>query len=807
MFARSRVLASLAVTALALALALGAATTALAIPAGPPTLGLTELRQMLAASSEGTISAYFKTVLRGQTIETIPCTILGTTGDSSGGALILFEATGAKIEKFGGIVAGMSGSPIYVNVGGTDKIVGAVSYGDWFTLGGTGLATPIDAMLALKTTYASAVFSMQKPVLADGRLISRVIVSPQPQKFVGASAVGALVAKPLNTGFIGGLRPGSKPYVMLSKALARRGMAVASDRAPLDGGALDPASMVATDLVPGASVAAMDMRGDAWSGGIGTVTYNQGSDVLAFGHPDYWNGETSLYMMNAWIDGVWPSQLEPYKMGSPTLVRGTITQDRFAGILGKVDQMPEDTTITAHVTNADTGESTSTATYVPRTLLNTGKENGFYVAAALAVGAQKLIDTWSIDGSAQTTTTVEVSDGTRLYSLVIPNMYDSQELDWDVMWDAYNVISQLQHTAGSGTQALDIRSVDLQMNYTKTRRNAQIAGVDVVGGLRAGDNTATVTYVAYGHSDFVTQAVPFTLPTGTPLAGALSAASAYDGYYADDYYSMFDESSYVETPGVPTDWYSTVSGTVGDLAATQPNNIVALSFQPFGSGRTQPIAIETSSTTPWYLTGAESLASPRVLARLMMKKIPYRGTTLLAGSIYGPERNGTVSIYGTPSNSTTESLLARFTAKYRAEMGGATFMRSLGDFTTNTNLRIRFEPSDGWLSGDATATIHVTPIVRLSPSKTTIKAGKRVTLTATVIPSANVGGKVTFQVWSPSWDEWRTISIQTLHASGSAAKASYSWKPGKGNRKVRVKFMGTPFNASSHSSSHVIHVQ
>ena len=43
----------------------------------------------------------------------------------------------------------MSGSPIFVDDGG-DKLVGALSYGNWFTLDGYGLATPIDAMSAIE---------------------------------------------------------------------------------------------------------------------------------------------------------------------------------------------------------------------------------------------------------------------------------------------------------------------------------------------------------------------------------------------------------------------------------------------------------------------------------------------------------------------------------------------------------------------------------------------------------------------------------------------------------------------------------
>ena len=76
--------------------------------------------------------------------------------DYSWGTLILFEASDREIDRIGGIAAGMSGSPVYVDDGGVDKLVGALSYGDWFTLDGMGLATPIEYMAAIEADYPSA---------------------------------------------------------------------------------------------------------------------------------------------------------------------------------------------------------------------------------------------------------------------------------------------------------------------------------------------------------------------------------------------------------------------------------------------------------------------------------------------------------------------------------------------------------------------------------------------------------------------------------------------------------------------------
>ena len=290
------------VVLLAAVLLLAAAPVALAAE-GEPTLGLAALQARLDASPSGSVMGYMKTVLRGSTIETIPVEVLALTGDTPGSSLILFTASGPRIDAIGGIASGMSGSPIYVEDDGVWKVIGALSYGDYFTLGGTGLATPIESMLQLITDYSPRAVGLTRPVLTSGRLIDRVIVSAHPEKLSAASAGGAFVARPLGSVFIGGLRPGSGAFERLSTALAKRGVTVTRTGSHLSAGA----STFSTDLLPGAAVSALAARGDMWVGGIGTVTYADGDDVLAYGHPAYWTGSTDLYMANAWIAGVWPS--------------------------------------------------------------------------------------------------------------------------------------------------------------------------------------------------------------------------------------------------------------------------------------------------------------------------------------------------------------------------------------------------------------------------------------------------------------------------------------------------------------------
>ena len=311
-----------------------------------PTMGLVDLEAKLTASPTHSVPGYFKTVMQGSTISTIPCTVLSITGDEDpADALILFKASGAAMDDIGGIASGMSGSPIYVqDDDATWKVVGAVSYGDQFTIGNTGLATPIESMIDIATTYAPRVESLSQPVLVDGRTIDRVVVAPNPQDFAGAEKTGALVAKPLLGMFIGGLPARSAPYKELQAELAAKGITLTSRATPGSG-----TSSLDTTLVPGAAIGAMVSRGDLWLGAIGTVSYTDDNDVLAFGHPFLWNGPTGMFMTNAFIDGIWPSAKAPYKLARPGALQGTITQDRWSGILGENNQFPTEATITATV--------------------------------------------------------------------------------------------------------------------------------------------------------------------------------------------------------------------------------------------------------------------------------------------------------------------------------------------------------------------------------------------------------------------------------------------------------------------------
>ena len=68
--------------------------------------------------------------------------------------------------------------------------------------------------------------------------------------------------------------------------------------------------------------------------GLGTVTYNDGRRVLAFGHGFLNLGPVSMPMSGAEVVHVLSSAYQPNKFANATEIAGALRQDRHSGILG-----------------------------------------------------------------------------------------------------------------------------------------------------------------------------------------------------------------------------------------------------------------------------------------------------------------------------------------------------------------------------------------------------------------------------------------------------------------------------------------
>ncbi|PKQ16338.1 MAG: hypothetical protein CVT67_05145 [Actinobacteria bacterium HGW-Actinobacteria-7] len=781
----------IAILALVTALSAGWAASAFAAPADE-SMGLSELQQMIDTAAGDPVNGYLKTVLRGSTIETIPVEIIAITSDDFGAsnaakALIIFEAKGPKIDKIGGIAAGMSGSPIYVNDGVSDKVVGALSYGDWFSMNGAGLATPIDAMIAVAgypTDPKLTMSALSVPAATSAGLVKDIVITSDAKVAAAARGKYTFVAKPYSVLSIGALPPASPGYKKLAALTAGRGY----DVLPLNGALGMSKSDWSVPFEPGAGVAALASWGDFWVGGIGTATYVDSDTVLAFGHPMDWTGSSNYAFANAWIDYVWPSTYDPYKVGRPGMVRGTVTQDRGAAILGRTDIQSKVTTMTSNVLDLSTGNQESGTSYMPRAFA-TGDWSVIPGYSSYQT-ALRACDDYACSGSAVTTTTVVVSDGVNEYTIARRNVWnDSYDVAWTMIDDAYLMVDSFW-----GLKDAQVLSVDFQAVLDPQERFATIVDVEAPEGLKANTaNRVTVSILEDGNPTTQTVDVTLTIPANVPTSGELvvtggSGGNYYDGQYdEEDYY--YDES--------PSAALST-SQTAAALQAELVNSDLGVTFYPSNPNTSKSYdSIEATAATPWYLEGSVAKSSAFIELFVMPSTINYGGETYIMGSVDGVYRTSGLKIYGRSVDSTASTLLRSLTIKPDPDEGYDEFDTAIYGLKKTSVLTVWFDGDQDTLRSQASATVKVRAAISLAASATKVKYGKYVTLRATLAPSGTAG-KVVFERYV--YGSWRTFATRTI--SGNKAYASF--KPSRGTNKVRARYLGGTVNSARTSYTKAI---
>jgi hypothetical protein len=111
---------------------------------------------------------------------------------------------------------------------------------------------------------------------------------------------------------------------------------------PVQGGAAagtltaKPAAGWEHALNPGEAVSGILVSGDMSTTGMGTVTYNDGKRILAFGHQFFDLGPVDMPIAKSEILTVLSSAYQPNKVGNATEVVGALRQDRFTGIMGEL---------------------------------------------------------------------------------------------------------------------------------------------------------------------------------------------------------------------------------------------------------------------------------------------------------------------------------------------------------------------------------------------------------------------------------------------------------------------------------------
>jgi hypothetical protein len=274
-----------------------------------------------------------KTIFKGSSIESFKFKVLGVLEKFvSDKSLIIAELYAPELNE-GGVIAGMSGSPVYID----GKLIGSVSYGlSNFSKKPIAGITPIEDILKISANSGPAAnveisdikidFSKENVRrVADAiqnELVSRMNFTPArnltPIKLFSSSSGFC----PQAVNFMQGI------FVPLQNL----GIGAGVDKKKLNPEmfTVRPADAVAIPLI----------RGDASYSATGTVTHVDGKKVYVFGHPFFNLGTVEFPLHRAEIITVVPSYESSFKLGATLNMVGAVQQDRFSGVLAELGKAP-----------------------------------------------------------------------------------------------------------------------------------------------------------------------------------------------------------------------------------------------------------------------------------------------------------------------------------------------------------------------------------------------------------------------------------------------------------------------------------
>ena len=343
-----------------------------AVHAMPPILPYSEL----TAGMQGT--AYTVLDTSGE-IRTFPVEILGPMDGGKGAQrMIMARTSGELIEQVGGVLQGMSGSPVYVG----DRLVGALSAGVKDLSPYTFFITPIEDMTPLwsmpdvknqtniVTVDLVKEIEERKKAEEKRRLRARekefekmsreeresewrdmmaVLRGEQSEQAAEDTSAEAASETPAAE---------EKAYVF-AQGFNTAGLRYLQDNLPMKGTTLLPLGGFGGNtnlhtrydaaLTGGQAMGVAIVYGDFSVGATGTVTAVDGKNVLGFGHSFMHKGNVNYFMTDADVIGTIAGQSNGMKIANIGSVIGRINQDRETGVAGTLGTFPTSVPMQIHV--------------------------------------------------------------------------------------------------------------------------------------------------------------------------------------------------------------------------------------------------------------------------------------------------------------------------------------------------------------------------------------------------------------------------------------------------------------------------
>ncbi len=439
------------------------------------------------------------TVFEGTQPEAMDVEILGVLRDMAGpkADVILARLHGRKVD-YAGVVAGMSGSPVYID----GKLVGAIAYrlGEFSKEPIAGI-TPAAQMLEIN--------GMEKSVSAD---VAQGIGGSEKQAASRTSGPGAASGVSSQSPYADLLKPIDTPLVftgfsqdtlrLFAKDFASAGVmpvmgagSVSNDKQP------EP-------LQPGSAVSAILVRGDMNIAGTCTVTYLDDSHLLACGHPLLQSGSVDMPMTKATVLVTLASPENSFKIVNSTETVGAFVEDRRAGIMGRFDRQPHMIPVTLTFSGVSHPkqfhyEVLNNAKVTPAAMMATvfnaiqgmneyGEDTTYRLHGDISVLGYPKLSVQNMyapaDGSTPTAYGIALSLGEH-FSRIFENPYETPKID----------------------------GVELNFELVPDRRSARLetARTDVIE-ARPGDEITIETLLKPYRGESILRHIPVKIPTSTP---------------------------------------------------------------------------------------------------------------------------------------------------------------------------------------------------------------------------------------------------------------------------------------------------
>ncbi len=267
------------------------------------------------------------TIFAGDKIEPFDVEVIGILPNLMGPkqSIILVQLHGEKAEHTG-VVAGMSGSPVYVD----GKLMGALSlkFGVFVKEPLAGV-TPIEDVLSIPNGDSSTpkTLSVRSAVTQSQRY-------PVPEKWAqAAGASGAAFLEPIAAPLVfSGFAPATlRQY---ANEWAPYGMVAAA-------GGTAPAASDDAKVVPGDMVSMLLVQGDISMSAACTVTAVTEDRVYACGHPLFGLGASDMPLARGRTLTTLASDFNSTKIVNAGGVIGTLTEDRLTAVMGRIGPTPQ----------------------------------------------------------------------------------------------------------------------------------------------------------------------------------------------------------------------------------------------------------------------------------------------------------------------------------------------------------------------------------------------------------------------------------------------------------------------------------